>query len=132
MVFSTTTQYALKILAYMNEHKERLCSAKTLSEELDIPYKYLTKIMTKFTKNEMIESIQGRYGGFKLIDSKIITIYDILKLCDGDSAKACIIGKIECNEKKKCHYHDAWQKPRASIKKDFLDADLKSCGVKDS
>ena len=131
MVFSTTTQYALKILAYLNTNKERLHSAKTLAEELEIPYKYLTKIMTKFTKNEMIESIQGRYGGFKLIDSKIITIYDVIKVCDEDTNEQCIVAKIECNEREKCLFHDAWRKPRESIKKDFLELQLKECASKE-
>ncbi|MBD3824046.1 MAG: Rrf2 family transcriptional regulator [Epsilonproteobacteria bacterium] len=119
MLLNATTQYSLKILFYLKEHSEALVSAKVLSERLDIPYKYLTKILTKLTKNEYIESIQGRYGGFRLLNGVHIKVEDIV-LMEGDDFRQCIMGNGICKERGKCQLHDSWKEPKKAIIEQLL------------
>ncbi|HIE16178.1 MAG TPA: transcriptional regulator, partial [Bacteroidales bacterium] len=63
---SNTSKYTIRILAYMVNHKDSpLISAKELSDKLEIPYKFLTKIMRELVSVGFIESIRGREGGYK-------------------------------------------------------------------
>jgi len=119
MLFTTTTQYTLKILFYLQEHKDILVSAKTLAEALDIPYKYLTKILTNLTKRHFVESIQGRYGGYRIKEDAALRIEDIASL-EKERLKECVLGHGLCKENQKCRLHDSWKKPKKAILESLL------------
>ncbi len=120
-MLSSTTQYALRVLSFMYEKPDALYSVKTLSELLDIPYKYLTKIMTKLSKNNIMVSIQGRNGGFKLSEKSYdLTVEELLMIFKDESYKFCILKNSFCNEEKKCQLHDAYSDSKKTIKNDFL------------
>ena len=80
MQLSNTSQYAIRILAYIaNKKDSELINAIEVAKTLDISYKFLTKIMTELVKADLVESIRGRNGGFKLKKSSSeIMVNDIL------------------------------------------------------
>jgi len=122
MQLNDTTKYAVRILNYLaNESDDKLVSAKTLSEKLNIPYKFLTKIMTNLVKEEFIVSIRGREGGFELARAaNEINIGQVLDVISGSlEDNACILGIGQCGDKKKCAMHDQWLKPKIMIRKMF-------------
>ncbi len=125
MILSTTSQYAIKVLIYMAQDTSKLYSVKELSKILEIPYKYLSKIMTNLSKKELILAIQGRYGGFKISKQKEdIKLKDILKALEDESFKECILGGKPCDGTNKCALHDSWIKSKQTIQKSFLDLSL--------
>lgn len=128
MVLSNSSQYAIRILAYMADQKDsQLINATELAEILYIPYKFLTKIMTELVKIDLVESIRGREGGFKLNKkSSDIMISDILDLFN-DSIKdeQCVLGIGFCNGMCKCALHDQWMEPKLLLQKMFRESSLK-------
>ncbi len=125
MKLSTTTKYAIAILGFMAQHQESKYSSKQLSEELNIPYKYLAKIMTKLTKNNILSSTKGKYGGFEIIkDIKDIKIIDIVVVFDDVNNQECVLLDIKCNYEQKCIMHDKWQKPKCAIDDFFVKTTL--------
>lgn len=129
MHLSNTSKYTIRILAYMVNHKDTpLISAKEISDNLKIPYKFLTKIMTELVRVGFIESIRGREGGYKLLRSESeITVGDILALFN-DSIKdeECILGIDSCNAKQKCALHDKWIKSKVQLQKMFKESTIES------
>ena len=129
MQLSNTSKYTIRILTYMANHKdESLISAKELSENLNIPYKFLTKIMTKLVSVGFIESIRGREGGYKFLKkASEITVRDILTLFN-DSIKdeACILGIGFCDVKNKCALHDKWITSKRQLQKMFKESTIES------
>ncbi len=80
MKLNTTSKYAIRILTLISKNDTDKYNAKMLSEILEIPYKYLTKLMTSLTKAGLITSQRGREGGYVLTkDSNDIFISDILE-----------------------------------------------------
>jgi len=126
---SNTSKYTIRILSYMVNYKETpLISAKELSENLNIPYKFLTKIMTELVKVGFIESIRGREGGYKFLrKASEITVSDILTLFN-DSIKdeECILGIDSCDSKHKCALHDQWIKSKVQLQKMFKESTIES------
>lgn len=118
MLLHTTTQYAIRVLVYIsNNGKDKLYNAKEISEILNIPYKFLTKIMTELVKAKFINSIRGREGGYELAKpSNKISIYDIIEAFkDLEDETKCILGIGICDRNNKCILHDQCYKPRDSI-----------------
>lgn len=128
MQLSNTSQYAIRILAFVADQKSsHLINATELSEKLQIPYKFLTKIMTVLAKANLVESTRGREGGYKLKKSvNDITVNDILILFnDSIEDDQCILGIGFCNGMCKCALHDQWMEPKYLLQKMFKESSLK-------
>jgi len=127
MQLSNTSQYAIRILAYITDKKDLgLINATQLAEALYIPYKFLTKIMAELVKADLVESIRGRDGGYKLSKSASeIMVDDILNLFN-DSIKdeQCVLGIGFCNGLCKCALHDQWMEPKLLMQRMFRESSL--------
>ena len=133
MQLSNTSQYAIRILAYITDKKgSQLINATELSDVLSIPYKFLTKIMTELAKADLIVSIRGRDGGYKLKRrASDIIINDILDLFN-DSIKdeQCVLGIGFCDGINKCSMHDQWMEPKLLMQKMFQESSLQDIAGK--
>ena len=128
MQLNNTSQYAIRILSYMaNQEKSELINATKLAEILQIPYKFLTKIMTELVKANLVESIRGRDGGYILtkeaFDTKLDTILELFN--DAIKDEQCILGIGFCDGVNKCALHDQWVEPKNLIQRMFKDSTLK-------
>lgn len=127
MKLNITSQYALRIMEQIARNQDILHSGKSISENLSIPYKYLTKIMTMLVNANLIFSIKGRDGGYKLAkaceDIKLIDILEAVK--EIVDQKECILGIGLCKESKKCAMHDIWKEPKKNIINLFKENSLK-------
>jgi len=133
MKLNNTSQYAIRILSYITDHDEKkTINATELSENLFIPYKFLTKIMTELVKEDMVESIRGREGGFKLKKkASDIKVNDILNIFnDSTKDEECLLGIGFCNGMCKCALHDQWMEPKLLIQKMFQESSLEDIAGK--
>jgi Rrf2 family protein len=62
-------------------------SAREAAKLQGVPYEYLAKIFTKLSKACLVESSEGRKGGFKLAKVPTeISILDITRAIDGEKS----------------------------------------------
>jgi len=132
MQINNTSQYAIRILSYIAKNDtDNLLSAKELSKALDIPYKFLARIMTDLVKSDFIVSIRGREGGFKLArEASSISVLEVLNAFNEftDSDK-CILGIGFCSgadSDLKCILHDKWAEPRDMIRKMYEETTIEN------
>lgn len=127
MKLNTTTEYALRILIYMAKKPDELFHTKEISETLNISYKYMTKIITLLSNNQIISSKKGKYGGI-ILNKKVneITVKDILTIMNDLDDDKCILGLGLCNEKNKCSMHEVWMESKSSIIHTFSQTTLES------
>jgi len=133
MQLSNTSQYAIRMLAYMADKKDSsLINATELAEVLQIPYKFLTKIMTELVKADFITSIRGREGGYTLSrEASNIKVDDILKVFhDSIQDEQCVLGIGFCNGMCKCALHDQWMEPKNLLQKMFRESSLEDISGK--
>ena len=127
MQLSNTSQYAIRMLAYMADKKDSpLINATELSEVLQIPYKFLTKIMTELVKVNLVVSVRGREGGYTLKKkASDIMVGDILDVFnDAIKDEQCVLGIGFCNGMCKCALHDQWMEPKNLLQKMFRESSL--------
>ena len=134
MKLSNTSQYAVRILAYMADKKDAQLNATELSEALAIPYKFLTKIMTDLVKAGLVESIRGREGGYKLKKKCTeIMVGDILAVFnDSIKEEECVLGIGFCDSIDHCALHDQWLESKNLLQKMFHDSSLEDIAGKGS
>ncbi|MCF8259359.1 MAG: Rrf2 family transcriptional regulator [Melioribacteraceae bacterium] len=60
-------EYAVLALKYIEENSQKDCiNTKEISENAKIPYDLLAKILQKLVRKNLVYSIQGNRGGYKL------------------------------------------------------------------
>ncbi len=117
MHLSKTVQYAIRVLSYLHRYDESSHSVNVLHQELNLPYKYLTKMMTELVKKGLVNSSRGREGGLSLArDAHDIYLCDILEAI-GESLEheRCILGFEKCDASNPCALHDQWVQPKEMI-----------------
>ena len=115
-IFSKTAQNAFRIVIFMSSDTERLFSAAYIHEKIDIPYKYLTMLMTKLAKAGLLEVTRGRNGGFSL-NREVTDIYliDILNAIGENNCTNCAFTESECDELNPCSLHDVYKVPKQAL-----------------
>lgn len=119
MIFSRSTQYALQALVRIVEEDEKeYLTAEELSEGLDIPQEFLSKLFQRLAKNGYLESRKGPGGGFKLAKApESINLYKIIEMFEGPKPLSeCVFDGEECSTKEEpCPLHEEWSEIREQI-----------------
>ena len=85
-------EYALISLAHMSNQEENdLSSATNIAEKYLIPSEVLAKLLQKLASCDIIESVKGPSGGYRLkTDIHLINIFDLIEKIEGP------IGLMDC------------------------------------
>ena len=85
-------EYALIALRHLQQNEQgNLCSAKTLSLEYGIPQELLAKILQKLSKENIIVSVKGPKGGYRISsDTSSINMTKFFEIMEGP------MGIVDC------------------------------------
>jgi Rrf2 family protein len=109
-MFSKSCEYGLRAIIYIAQQtsQQHKVSLKTISEAIDSPQAFTAKILQQLTKNNVVTSIKGPYGGFVIEDDKMQTVRlsEVVKIIDGDAIyTGCGLGLSQCTEENPCPLH---------------------------
>ncbi len=112
-------------------HKEYV-PIQQISENLNISFHFLTKILQQLTENNIMISYRGPKGGVALArDPKDISLTDIVEAIDGPNIfDQCIFGLPGCGNLAPCPLHSEWAKHREKINAMFENATLNTLADK--
>ena len=99
MLISTKGRYALRVLLDLAQNQnDGYVAMKKVAERQGLSLKYIERIMPVLSKNNYVEGVHGKGGGYRLSsDPKDYRVGDILRLAEGDLAPvAC----LSCNAEK--------------------------------
>lgn len=68
---SKTVEYSILALKYIADNEKfTTISSRKISNDLNIPYDLLSKLLQRLVKQGIIKSQQGKYGGYNLLVSE--------------------------------------------------------------
>lgn len=120
MIYSKTSEYAVRILAYFAKTGTKTpVTIKAVSVGSKTPLAYTAKVLQFLAEQKFLKSVSGAAGGYLLQrDPKKITVFEVVAAVD-DFPKCkfaqCIMGFAQCNDKNPCVLHDAWMDAKARI-----------------
>lgn len=110
-MFSQTTEHAIRALIEIatREAGTQVLSSE-LSELLEIPQHYLSKILQQLVRTKVLNSTRGRNGGFSLATSadNILLRQIVLPFEDLSRYDQCILGQVLCSDESACPLHEFW------------------------
>lgn len=97
---SKQSDYGLLFLSYLNNKKDYI-SLSELIAATKLPKRFLARIAASLSKAGIVESKEGKTGGYKLIKkANQINLYDFLKIFEGK------LSFVNCSNH---HYHCRWE-----------------------
>lgn len=109
-MFSKSTQYALRAVLYLAVHTdvEHKANVKDIAQALDIPGPFLAKLLQQLSKNRLVSSTKGPFGGFYLSKENLnAPLLNIINCIDGEETfYNCILGFPVCSSANPCPLHD--------------------------
>lgn len=119
MLYSTTTQYAIRGLAELaSRGAGRGMMLEALARPAGLPAQFLGKVFQKLVKAGILKSARGRGGGFALARAAHdITLMQIVRATadPADAPDACVLGLEKCNDEAACPLHDLYKPIRQRL-----------------
>ena len=113
-MISTRGRYALRVMVDIAEHSNgNYIAMKEVAARQEISLKYLERILPLLVKENMIEGVHGKGGGYRLTrPPKDYRVGDILRLTEGDLAPvSCLDCRgVNCDRKETCRTLPMWDK----------------------
>ena len=96
MIVSTKGRYALRVMIDLAENaNEGYIPMKDIAARQQLSLKYLERIVPALSKNNLIEGVHGKGGGYRLTRTPdLYTVGEILRLTEGDLAP---VSCLECS-----------------------------------
>ncbi|MAL16771.1 MAG: transcriptional regulator [Balneola sp.] len=119
MLLSKSCVYGLRASLYLASRREGdYTSIREMSDELEISFHFLTKILQQLTADSLMESYKGPNGGIRLsAKGERATLLDVVIAIDGPGLfTQCALGLPGCGSATPCPLHDSWLTVRESIK----------------
>lgn len=114
MMVSTRGRYALRVMIDLAEYAgSEYVPLKDVAERQSISRKYLESIMTVLSKNDMVEGLHGKGGGYRLSrQPEDYRVGDILRLMENSLAPvSCLEEDAKpCERAAECKTLPMWMK----------------------
>jgi Rrf2 family protein len=121
-MFSKACEYGIRAAIYiaLQSLESRRVSLKEIADEIDSPVAFTAKILQLLSKNGIVDSVKGAYGGFEISKGQMdkIKLGAIVYAIDGEKVYAgCGLGLKECDANKPCPAHDKFVAIRNDLRK---------------
>lgn len=130
-MFSKACEYGIRASIYIAEqsHLNRKVGLKEVSDAIESPAAYTSKILQLLSRHKVIKSDKGPTGGFSMDkkDFDIIKLSTIVEAIDGnDIYMGCGLGLSNCNERQPCPLHNHFKSIRNELKMMLENTTIKS------
>lgn len=111
MKLTTKGRYAVTAMLDLALHAQSVpVSLAEISERQGISISYLEQLFAKLRKNDLVASVRGPGGGYRLSrDTAAIFIAQIIDAVDEKVDVTRCAGQGDCQEGETCLTHDLWQ-----------------------
>lgn len=105
-----SVEYSIIFISYLSQNNKNLISLKEVSQKTSLPYSFLSKLAPNLAIAGIVESQEGKNGGYKLkVGWENKSFYDLLvALGENKAMVSCLGGKI-CAHSKSCSIRNIWQ-----------------------
>ena len=119
-MLSSSCRYGIRAATYLagqGAEEDAFVPIRNISEDLDISFHFLTKILQTLSQEGIVRSCRGPNGGVALArPAKAITVLEIIESIDGaDLFSTCILALRKCSNRNPCAMHAKWARERQRL-----------------
>ena len=123
---SKTVEYALISLNHISQADTNSpITVRYISDRYNIPYELLAKILQKLSKQDILESIHGPKGGYKLNDNyNSLTLIEFIEILEGPFWSTGCLTDSDCDQLLNCNIITPIEKINSKVYKVFSEIKL--------
>jgi len=121
ITISKKVEYSILLVSYLAKYKGETVSLADVAKRILLPYRFLGQLASALKKGGIIESREGKMGGYSMSpgwESK--SLYDLLDaLGENKHMVKCLAGKVVCKRAADCQIKGVWDKIEKSFVKEL-------------
>jgi Rrf2 family iron-sulfur cluster assembly transcriptional regulator len=124
--------YAIRVMVLLAQREKTEgggASSLEIADEMDIPYRFLRKLVTRMVSGRLLCSRRGKGGGLTLArEAEQITLFDVLQVMSptGTRLSQCLAEGETCRRACTCRMHRAIGGIQAVVDRQLRDVTLAS------
>ena len=125
-------EYAVRCVVFLAtsaaESEERLTPRREVAREMDIPERFLAKIVPSLVRAGIIQAVRGAAGGLRLAKPAAqITLLEVVEAVVGEiSLNDCVLRPGDCRRNPDCAVHQIWVRATDDLRHTLRQADFAS------
>jgi Rrf2 family protein len=128
-MLSNASKYAIRAVLFLAEKSDvnNKFGAIEISEHLEIPLRFIAKLLQMLAKRNIISSNKGPKGGFFMTEENLnLKVCDILDVIEVKKVfDTCFLGLTECSDNNPCPVHEIVNDFKANIFQKFKHQSIK-------
>lgn len=110
VVLGKRGDYAIRAILDVAGHCDQRRKAREIAEDMEIPQKFLSRILADLVRAGVLGATAGPTGGYQLIaPPERVTLLEVIEAVEGPAtARDCLLRSMPCNADSPCQVHDAW------------------------
>lgn len=108
---SKKVEYSIVFLSYLSKSSGINISLTEAAKKLKLPYRFLGQLATALKAGGIIDSQEGKNGGYQLVEGwEKRNLFDLLEALGENKAMVTCLGDKECIRAKGCNLRKIWEK----------------------
>jgi len=134
MILTTKARYAVTAMLDIAYHTDgKPISLPEIAVRQNISLSYLEQLFSRLKKNDLVESIKGPGGGYRLSKgADDIVISDVIQAVEENLETTACNGKSNCHNNQQCLSHNLWEDLGVEIKNFLSDVTLQQVIAKNN
>lgn len=111
IAISKKVEYSIVFLSFLSRSKGKNVSLTQAAKRLQLPYRFLGQLATNLKSGGIIESQEGKSGGYQLVEGwEKKNLYDLLDVLGENKAMVTCLGDKGCVRARGCGLKRIWEK----------------------
>lgn len=126
MEITRETDYAIRCVLHLSEAPNNVIMVDEIARARVIPKSFLSKILQKLAKANIVKSYRGVKGGFQIAKAPSeINLLDVIDAIEGPVAmNRCAVNRKVCSLISNCAVHPIWVELRKDVEKKLKKTDF--------
>jgi len=112
------TDYAIRACLYLASNgRDRPASSRRIAQHMEIPERFLPRVLSDLTEAGIIGAQLGRSGGYRLHRSADrLSILELIETVEGPSrSNVCVLRQRACDASRPCAFHPVWEEAQTAF-----------------
>lgn len=105
-------EYSIELIGFLSKNPDKLQSLNTVAEATGLPYRFMGQLAKLLKDGLIIESREGKTGGYLLLEGwKDKTLFDLITILGEDKHMVRCLGNGQiCGKQHNCRMRPVWSK----------------------
>lgn len=109
-------EYSIILIAFLAQNRDELVSLAYVAKKLKLPYRFLGQLASKLKEVGIVQSREGKSGGYELVAGwRDRTLYDLMEALGENKRMVKCLGDEECSRVANCQLKKIWNRVEDSF-----------------